>query len=453
MEFTTGFKQQVKELFVAELEKHLEGGASEGIEQIESTLRQMLVSIGAECLGAYLSAQAPSYPPDRVPCSCGAEAAYHSNRLAMVHSTLGDVSYQRPYYTCSTCHSGQSPLDERLGLGPGQVTTGLSVLLAIAGAETAFDHASHLIERFLLIEVSENTVRKETQRYGELQAEREQQWTRESQDAEHYRERHRTAKERPKRVYGSIDGAHVPLSGEWREMKVGCWYEVVPRKRRASPANDQAPVGETGDLRAEGISYYCDMQPASEFGELVWATGCQQGADLAEEVVFVADGAAWIWKLVSFYFPEAVQIVDWYHATAYLEALAEQAFGEGEPLRELWLEEAKGELWDGQIDHVIAACREWEAHPQAGQAAREAITYYTNNRQRLDYARFRRAGYMIGSGTVESGCKQIVTQRLKRSGARWAKAGARMTAKARAAYLSGQLDELSARRGQSLISA
>jgi hypothetical protein len=453
MKFTTGFKRKVKELFVAELERHLEGSASKGIEQIEGTLRQMLVAIGAECLGEYLTAQGADYPTDQVPCSCGGEAEYHSRRPALVHSTLGKVDYRRPYYTCATCHSGQSPLDERLGLRPGQVATRFSVLLAIAGAETAFDHASRLIERFLLTEVSENTVRKETQRYGELQAEREQQWIEESQDAEDYRERHRTAKERPRRVYGSIDGAHVPLSGEWREMKVGCWYKAVPGKEKGAAANGQVPVGETGDLRAEGISYYCDMQPASEFGELVWATGCQQGADLAEEVVFVADGAAWIWKLVSFYFPEAVQIVDWYHATAYLEALAEHAFGEEEPFRELWLEEAKGELWQGQVDHVIAACREWEAHPQAGQAAREAITYYTNNRQRLDYASFRQARYMIGSGTVESGCKQIVTQRLKRSGARWTKAGARMTAKARGAYLSGQLDELSAFHGRSAISA
>jgi hypothetical protein len=452
MKFTTGFKEKVKELFVAELERQLEGRANRGIEQIEATLRQMLVAMGAECLGEYLTTQEAGYPTDQVPCSCGGEAEYHSRRAATVYSTLGKVDYRRFYYTCSGCNSGQSPLDERLGLKPGQVTTGFSVLLAIAGAETAFDHASQLIERFLLTEVSENTVRKETQHYGELQAEREQQWIEESQDAEDYRERHRTAKERPRRVYGSIDGAHVPLSGEWREMKVGCWYEAVPAREQESTANGQVPVGETGGLRAEEISYYCDMQPASEFGELVWATGCQQGADLAEEVVFVADGAAWIWKLVSFYFPEAVKIVDWYHATAYLEAVAELAFGEKEPFRELWLEQAKAELWEGRVDNVIATCREWEAHPQVGQAAREAITYYTNNRQRLDYASFRQAGYMIGSGTVESGCKQIVTQRLKRSGARWTREGARKTAKARAAYLSGQLDELSALRGQSAIS-
>ena len=53
---------------------------------------------------------------------------------------------------------------------------------------------------------------------------------------------------------------------------------------------------------------------------------------------------------------------------------------------------------------------------------------------------------MIGSGSVESGCKQIVTQRLKRPGAQWTVGGAVQTAKARAAWLSGEWDTLCARR-------
>ena len=56
--------------------------------------------------------------------------------------------------------------------------------------------------------------------------------------------------------------------------------------------------------------------------------------------------------------------------------------------------------------------------------------------------RFRAAGYMIGSGTVESGCKQIVTQRLKLPGAQWEVSGAVQTAKARAAWLSGHWQSL-----------
>jgi hypothetical protein len=55
----------------------------------------------------------------------------------------------------------------------------------------------------------------------------------------------------------------------------------------------------------------------------------------------------------------------------------------------------------------------------------------------MDYAHFRKQGYLIGSGTVESGCKQIGTMRLKRSGAQWLEEGARWVAKARAVWLSG----------------
>ena len=66
----------------------------------------------------------------------------------------------------------------------------------------------------------------------------------------------------------------------------------------------------------------------------------------------------------------------------------------------------------------------------------------------MDYARFRDADYMIGSGTLESACKQIVSHRLKRPGARWTETGARRTAKARAAWLSGQLDRLVPLRAQ-----
>ncbi len=333
------------------------------------------------------------------------------------------------------------------------MTAGLASLLGIAGVETSFEKASQLVQRFLLVEVSENTVRKETQRLGQLQAQRETTWIQESQDTEVYRERHRTGTERPKRIYGSMDGAHVPMEGEWRELKVGCWYEVEPVPAQRITTGRRARAGEVEALRAKNIAYYADMLPADRFGDLLWATGCQRDADLAEEIVFVADAAAWIWKLIATFYPDAVQIVDWYHALEYLKQLAQQAFGDNQPAHKVWLEEVKKELWEGRVDAVLYACREWPDHPQAGKAAKEAITYYTNNRERLDYARFRQAGYMIGSGTVESGCKQIVSQRLKRSGARWTEEGAIATAKARCAWLSNQWDQVSSMRGDRPIVA
>ena len=149
--------------------------------------------------------------------------------------------------------------------------------------------------------------------------------------------------------------------------------------------------------------------------------------------MFLEDGAVWIWNLVTQYYPHAIQIVDWYHAEEHLESVAVAAFSTLSE-RALWLEATTQSLWDGQVEDVISACQNL-AH--ACLKAQQAVTYFTNNIERMRYDKFRAAGYMIGSGTIESGCKQIVTQRLKLPGAQWEVIGAVQTAKARAAWLSG----------------
>jgi len=126
--------------------------------------------------------------------------------------------------------------------------------------------------------------------------------------------------------------------------------------------------------------------------------------------------------------------VDWYHAEARLEIVAAAAFPDLTQ-RTIWLEETTQALWNGQVEEAIAAC---QALPQNCLQASQAITYFTNNMERMQYDRFRAAGYMIGSGTIESGCKQVVSQRLKLPGAQWIVSGAVQTAKARAAWLSEQ---------------
>lgn len=448
MEFSTEFMQQITQLFTAELQAQLRGQTEVRIAEIETVMRKMLRQVGEQCLGGYLTAQDAQYPEPEMACACGGVTRYLFRRPAKVLSVFGWTEYRRAYYVCTDCHKGYSPLDARFGLQPGEVTAGLASLLAMAGVQTSFGEARQLVERFLLIEVSENTVRKESQAFGGLQDELEQTWITQSQDPQWLQTRQRTVQEYPTRLYGSLDGAHVPLNEEWRELKTGCWYEVETASSHRIPSQRRSHVGDLGALRAKAITYYSDIEHAQAFGALMWATGCQRCADLAREIVFVSDGAVWIWKLVEHYFPNAVQIVDWYHAESYLEPIAQEAFGADDNAAKAWLELVRTDLWEGRIDAVIQACQPFVNHPQAGTVAQKAVTYYTNNQHRLDYARFREAGYLIGSGTVESGCKQIVTKRLKVSGARWTEDGACATAKARASWLSGYWLNLSVRRGQ-----
>jgi len=189
------------------------------------------------------------------------------------------------------------------------------------------------------------------------------------------------------------------------------------------------------------MRYFCDIAEVDDFEPLFWATSCQVKADLAEEVVFVCDGAKWIWRLVETYYPQAIQILDWYHAEERLEKVAHDLFPPDQA--KSWLADVLSAMWAGDTHFVIRTC---ESLSTKSNIAAQALTYFRNNAHRMHYDKFREQGYMIGSGTVESGCKQIVTQRLKRAGAQWNLEGARLTAKARAAWLSGDWEILCSRR-------
>lgn len=445
MKFSTEATKAIAEIMVSEMERL--GMMGQSMYEMENGLREMLQEVGAVTLGQALEKRDErENKASRQRCACGEEQVYRFRRPAVILSVFGRVSYKRRYHSCPGCHKGGAPLDHQVGVKAGQVTPGMAELLALAGVEVAFEEATRLIERFLLVKVSDNTIRKETERFGALQQEREKVWQKQSQNLEWLNERHRLSDgARPARVYGSIDGVMVPLQGEWREMKNLAWYQVEPVRSYQERRHHASHPGEQNDLQAQDIHYYCDIQAAQDLDELFWATACRHQADLAEEVVFVCDGAVWIWNLVERYFPHAVQIVDWYHASEYLPPIAEAAFGHGSPEYADWLEQARSFLWEGEIDDLIRICRPL-AHGPAAEAVKTAVTYFSNNQHRMDYARFRQQGYFIGSGTVESAGKQIAGMRLKRSGARWTQLGAVHTAKARAVWLSGDWQALAAER-------
>ncbi|HEY6072162.1 MAG TPA: ISKra4 family transposase [Anaerolineales bacterium] len=444
MEFSTEMVEKMADLMVAEIARVI--GPEEAIMAVEDGMRELLRQVGKRALGKYVS-QAEVEPEAKVACACGDCAGRLAKREAKAISVFGKIRYERGYYLCRGCGQGQCPLDRRMGIEPGQVTPGLAKLLALAGVEVAFEEAGRWMEQFLLFRVSDNTIRKETERFGELQAQREASWQAHSQAEPELQQRLQQLGRKAGRLYASIDGAMAPLQEEWRELKSIAWYQVEALQGYQTRRHHGTRVGEQSHLQAQAISYHCQFQEAEQFGPFAWATGWKRQADLYEQLVFVCDGAQWIWKLVERYFPGAVQIVDWYHASQYLTPIAEAAWEAKHPAGQAWLEQARTSLWNGQIADLVQDCRVvGQAHAQAREAVQRAVTYFSHNEKRMDYARFRAEGYLIGSGTIESGCKQIVSLRLKRAGARWTEAGAVQTAKARAAWLSGDWDILSAKR-------
>jgi len=443
MEFTTQELAPLAKEFATLFEQKIKGKEDRHIGSLEHEIRKGMKELAVMVLSEIL-ALAEREREQTIDCECGGKLHYQRRREAKFESTFGWVSYKRDYYAGCKCKKGISPLDDEFGIIPGEITPELARLLAITGAELPYGESHKLVKEFLLLELSPNSVREETQRFGQYQQEREKQLIEQTQNEKYLQKRTQIEKamKHPKRLYGSLDGAHVRINDpaedeDWREVKVGCWYEVeaVPPSQKKAHQHKMEAIGKQA-LRAKDQQYYCDIQKADEFAPLFWATGCQAKADLAEEVVFLGDGAKWIWKLVTYFYPKAIQIVDWFHAEERLEKVAKDAFSKSSERKE-WLESSRYDLWEGNIELVIRAC---ELLAQHSKEAMDARTYFYNNKKRMQYDRFREEGYMIGSGTIESACKQIVSHRLRCSGAQWKVEGARLTAKARAAWLSKNND-------------
>lgn len=169
-EFSTKCEEMVVALLEADISQRVESGEIVDFTDMELKMREGLQRIGRQCLGRAVSQQERRYPEAEIGCRCGAKAGYVRRRRAKSITVFGAVWYERAYYVCRACQQGQSPLDTRLGIAPGQISAGLGPLLALLGIQAPFEKSSaRLAQELLLVEVSENSVRKETQLMGQLQ--------------------------------------------------------------------------------------------------------------------------------------------------------------------------------------------------------------------------------------------------------------------------------------------
>lgn len=141
-------------------------------------------------------------------------------------------------------------------------------------------------------------------------------------------------------------------------------------------------------------------------------------------MLVIADGALWIWNLVQDRFKEAVQRLDLYHANTYLWAVANELHGTGTPAARRWVKPLLKQIRKDRVAQVITQLEDLQPS-LAGAAAKatgQAIEYYSNNRQRMKYKQARKDNEPVGSGAIESTCRQLQC-RMKRCGQFWSTSG------------------------------
>lgn len=164
----------------------------------------------------------------------------------------------------------------------------------------------------------------------------------------------------------------------------------------------------------------------------------------------VADGASWIWKQVKALFPNARQVLDYYHCTEYIHKVSKAQYGASRQALE-WAESTMTRLYLGKIGHVLGGLRRMQAtSAEAEKAIANSLTYLAKHRGRTHYRQLRRGGYPLGSGGMESANKFICHVRLKRSGAWWYERNSNQMLALRCAKYNGTFEKVFTRYQQRL---
>jgi len=218
-------------------------------------------------------------------------------------------------------------------------------------------------------------------------------------------------------LYIEADGAalntrHKNKEGStWRENKLG----IVFSSEDIYSWTDNKGIRKRQLRKREYVTY---IGSASEFSKHLVACAVRNGYGSYKETVVLGDGATWIRTMVEDYFPDAQQILDFYHLCENVYQYARHYFKMDESKYKEWAEKACIALKKSQYASVL---EELKSH-STGHMSKCPVNlhgYITNNVNNIDYATYEQKGYFIGSGAIESGNKIVLQQRLKQAGMRW----------------------------------
>lgn len=396
--------------------------------------RSGLQQVGATLLEQILNARQMAGQPSEVECGCGERAGLVGYRSKQLWTVLGRVNLRRAYYWCRQCGTGQAPGDRHLDIRHSRFSPGVRRIASQLGSQLPFREAAEDLEMAAGLALGAKAVERISKQVGgelELSRAREEEAV--------WRAGYQVSVAPIERLYVEIDGTGIPVvrqetagrkgrqadgSAKTREVKMGCIFTQTLSADREKIRRDE-----------DSTSYVAAIETAHTFGRRLYAEAVKRGVEQAREVVVVADGAAWIWNLVEEHFPEALQIVDLYHAREHLYELKGM-------LSAQLLQEFLHRLDRGRIDQLVQGFRGLPARQDDQvEMIRRQINYFETHAHRMPYADFRKRRLFIGSGVVEAACKTIIGARLKQSGMFWSVRGANQILSLRSTLKSGYWDD------------
>ena len=277
-------------------------------------------------------------------------------------------------------------------------------------------------------------------------------------------------------IVATADGTSVPMhradrttapsakagtrKGSTRRAYVGGVYSLAPFVRKPQEVWDELfrEQAATRRPRPQGKRLWAEMAAAdentmtfgSEFVFIEMAIDVQtRDPDQQQTLVCVMDGEQKLWDLQREWLGRSVEILDLFHALERVREVSKVVRPKDKSRREAWVSDQLRDLLTGNVETVIRRWRRLARTAEQGkrwtkdnrETVTSAIGYFSNNRHRMQYDEYLSKGYPIGSGIAEGACRNLVKDRMDRTGMHWRLPGSRAMLKTRALYLNGEWDD------------
>jgi len=318
------------------------------------------------------------------------------------------------------------PKSHPLSTAPGgfKISPYLQEQLCRAGTKMIFEEASEEITHLMGIDVNAKQIERLCHHYGELLGQID--WKQAYNDSTQL-----CLPLKNQATYAMMDGSMIltrQKEESWKEVKLCRTFQNNDRVENISKERNY--IGRS--------IYVAHLGKHDDFFDKVLEVLPTQ-----TPLVFICDGAKWIWNWIDEYHPNSTQILDYYHCKEHLFTFAKTYYPKDENSAQKWVDTCIETLMDKKVEELLTTIIQLPCSQKQVEREKEKLfNYLKNNQKRINYGLYKEQGLLFGSGAIESANRNIIQKRMKLSGQRWTLSGAQQMLNLRICFKNGQSHNL-----------